>query len=142
MTAALREVTPDPVIPTRLFGTIVVPRDLVIEFPTGIPGFPSDMEFALLPAAAPAIRWLQSMTNPALAFLLVTWNTIADPLVEVVGEAYAIVTLPGSETGATANLQAPLVIDRVTRSGRQVIRTDDTPGTAVPIDLEALILPA
>jgi len=142
MTAVLRDVTTDPIIATRLFGTIVVPSHTVMEFPDGIPGFPGERQFALLPAAAPAIRWLQSMNEPALAFLLVTWSEVAKPLAAVDGELYAIVTLPGSESGATANLQAPLVFDRMAQSGRQIIRTDDTPGTAVPLDLEALIRPA
>ena len=139
MTAVLREITTDPVITTRLFGTIVVPASAVIHFPDAIPGFPAEEQFALLPAAAPAIRWLQSMNEPALAFLLATWAEVAEPLEGVEGEVYAIVTLPSATSGATANLQAPLLIDRLARTGRQLIRTDANPGTAVPVDLEALI---
>jgi flagellar assembly factor FliW len=141
MTAVLREQMAEQTVHTRLFGAIAVPIDRIIDFPDGVPGFPAARQFALLPAVAPMLSWLQSLDAPALAFLLVTWETVAEPLLDIGGACYAIVTLPGAEPLASVNLQAPVVIDRIARLGRQIIRTDANPGTALPFDLEPLIHP-
>lgn len=142
VTAVAHDQRRDVTVQTRLFGTIAVPPDRIIDFPDGIPGFPVTREFALLPAVAPALAWLQSLEVPELAFLLVTWGRVAEPLREIEGSCFAVVTLPGAGRPATTNLQAPVVIDRSRQVGRQVIRSDATPGTAVPFDLESLIHPA
>ena len=139
MTVAMRLGPADPSYPTRLFGQIVIPPTATIEFPDGIPGFPDARQFAQLAASTPALSWLQSLDEPALAFLLVEWPAVAEPLDADGADSYAVVTLPGANRPATANLQAPILIDRTRRRGRQAIRTDAAPGTAVPIDLEALI---
>jgi flagellar assembly factor FliW len=142
MTAVLREQIEEQTVQTRLFGAIAVPIDRIIDFPEGVPGFPEARQFALLPAVAPMLSWLQSLDAAQLAFLLVTWESVAEPLLDIGGSCFAIVTLPGADPIATVNLQAPVVIDRNARLGRQVIRTDANPGTALPFDLEPLIRPA
>jgi len=139
MTAALRPATADSSFATRLFGRISVAPEAIISFADGLPGFAEARQFALLAAAAAGLYWLQSLDEPALAFLLVELRLIGEPVALLDGEQFAIVTLPATDRTATANLQAPVMVNRSTQQGRQLIRTDATPGTAVPIDLEALI---
>ena len=51
------------------FGSIEVERASFIRFPKGMIGFPHDKTFVLLQKEpGSAIGWLQSTTNPTLAF--------------------------------------------------------------------------
>ncbi|HEY3934436.1 MAG TPA: flagellar assembly protein FliW [Gemmatimonadales bacterium] len=138
MSAALRPASIEPTFVTRLFGVIQVAPSRMVHFADGLPGFPDARHFALLPAQARALAWLQSLDAPALAFLLVRWASLGDSH-DPGDDAYAIVTLPAREEMATANLQAPVVIDPVSRAGHQFIRSDTAGRTAVPFDLPTLL---
>ncbi|HEY4100157.1 MAG TPA: flagellar assembly protein FliW [Gemmatimonadales bacterium] len=142
MSAAIRPASIEPTFVTRLFGTIQVSPSRMVHFADGLPGFPNSTHFALLPAQTRALAWLQSLDAPALAFLLIRWGALSEPLGEIGGDAYAIVTLPAQDETATANLQAPVIIDPVSRAGHQFIRTDAVGRTAVPFDLPTLLQPA
>jgi flagellar assembly factor FliW len=131
---------------TRLFGTLVYDPSDTITFPDGLPGFPEVRSFALLSTPVEPLVWLQSLDRPELAFLLVRPEA-AGAGVEVVPETWrrhglfaaAVVTLPGPGGGhATANLKAPVVVDRAARTGRQMILPESPFGTAHPFDLAAL----
>ena len=55
---------------TRLFGTITIEDEKIIEFPDGIIGFPFMKKFALIRDEEnedAAIMWLQSMEEPQFA---------------------------------------------------------------------------
>ncbi len=134
---------------TRLFGTLAYDPSDTITFPDGLPGFPEVRSFALLATPVEPLVWLQSLECPELAFLLVSPEG-AGASVSVVPEtcrrqglfAAAVVTLPGPGGGsATANLKAPVVIDRTARTGRQMILPESPFGTAHPFDLAALAGP-
>ena len=141
MSAPLSVAPTNPVFPTRLFGDIEVPPAAMIDFAEGLPGFRLARKFVLLQAASERLRWLQSLDNANLAFLLVELAAVADPLPGSVEEAFAIVTLPARDEPATANLAAPVLIDSIGRMGQQVIRTDQILPTAAPFDLEAILRP-
>ncbi len=131
MTPQLAE-SPDPShalnVPTRLFGPIAIPLESCYDFPLGLPGFPDLRTFGLLAAAPSGLHWLQSVEEPALAFLLTPTDRLVPDFDRRTVKAgatdllFAIVTLPASKGApATANLQAPLLLDPVERTARQCI---------------------
>jgi len=107
-----------------------------VRLPMGILGFEQIKEYLLLAnAAEEPFRWLRVKDNPSLAFVVVEPFLVAPDYqpdipqadVEFLGLAepedallYSIVTLhPGGR--ATANLKGPVVINRITGVGKQVI---------------------
>lgn len=142
------------IVASSLFGEIRVRAEDVLEFPSGLLGFPECRHFALIAGQSHGTFWLQSIEHPVLVFLLV------DPFLACAGYTVdlaphdlatlqikapsdvailAIVTLSRSPNEPpTANLQGPVAINLKTRVGRQV--TIDQPGLAVrvPIDLKRL----
>lgn len=141
MTAAaaitLAEDTADLQVTTRRFGLLQVPVDAVIAFPDGLPAFEECRRFALLPVRE-GIAWLQSVELPALAFLLARPDRIVPGAWAELPHSWVIITLGGASGNATANLLAPLVIDPVTRQGRQQIAADDRWSTDHPVTLDQL----
>ena len=138
---------------SEVLGSIAVSREVVIDFPNGVYGFPDARSFALLPTPRDGIYWLQSVDFSALAFLLVDpfmyfagryQIDLADTDLRRLGTSaandllvLAIVTMPASPNGAyTANLQAPLLFNLRDRHCYQSIRPDDGFGTREPFDVE------
>ncbi len=130
-------------IKTTRFGEIEIEEGKIITFPAGIPGFQNEKRYVLLPAGddSPLI-WLQSVENPALAFLAASpadfglnysfdlSDTIAEELeIQAPDDLLILVllTLRREEEGrdgqvkVTANLLGPLVINANKKKGRQVV---------------------
>ena len=58
---------------TTKFGTLDIDSERIILFPDGIAGFESHRHWVLLSESdEETIGWLQSLTDPAVAFLVVT----------------------------------------------------------------------
>jgi flagellar assembly factor FliW len=151
MTAALAYDVPAMITVTSdLLGTLTIPADSVITFPTGILGFPECHSFVLLPSEREHLYWLQSTDYSTLAFLVV------DPFVVFPGYTVdlattdlgrvatspdqvmvvAIVTLPTPPfTTATANLQGPLIINTHTKQGYQAVLSDNPASLRAPFTL-------
>ena len=122
---------------TRRFGEIQVDDRDVIQFPEGLPGFESHRRFALIaPPGSSPLLFLQSLDSPDLCFLTTPIDAVdpdyhldltpADRREFVLSNdliALAIVTAPESGP-ATANLLAPIVIDRGKGIGIQAVRMD------------------
>ncbi len=140
---AVHQVDPSiTTVNTRLFGELEVPDDAIVLFPAGLPGFEEARHWTLVESDNAATLWLQSLDEPALALLLVSVRRIAPEAWPQFSEAYAIVTLPrGRSTEATANLRAPVLIDRAARRGAQVI-PDIAPWSVThSFDLAAILGP-
>lgn len=124
------------------FGAIAYDPSDAVCFPEGLIGFEGMTRFVTISAGAGSpFRWLQSLDDPALAFLL------ADPDVFVPGYApeiparaleelgiapgapYLLFTTanvpPGRPRDATINLAAPVVVDPETRRGAQIVLDGD-----------------
>ena len=125
-------------IVTTRFGKIEVDETDVIRFADGIPGFPEEQEFVMIPFGEdePFI-FMQSLSEGDLAFL------ITNPFVffedyefvlpdEVLNElqikditdfaTYSILSIPNKNIKEmTANLVAPLVINVHTKQASQVV---------------------
>lgn len=57
------------IVKTGRFGQIEISTDEVISIPSGVLGFPEDHNYCLVdPGDETLIIWLQSLTNPHLAF--------------------------------------------------------------------------
>ncbi|QGP92810.1 Flagellar assembly factor FliW [Neomoorella glycerini] len=125
-------------VQTSRFGTVEIDPAEILTFPDGIPAFENLREFFFYPIPGnPAFTWLQAVNDPEVAFLLVDpflffpgyEVDIPDSLqremeIKNAGDVLvlAVVTVPnGDVRRATANLVGPMVINRVTRLGRQFV---------------------
>jgi flagellar assembly factor FliW len=127
-------------INTKAYGKIEIDEKQVLHFPSGIFGFESLREFALLDAEQQPFFWLQSLEIEQIAFILINPNIFRsdyDPAV-VLSELqdiglsgnddenlllFSIVTIPEDQSRMTANLQGPVLINKETKVGRQFIST-------------------
>ncbi len=127
-------------IKTKNFGEIEIREDEIISFKRGIPGFESLKEFIILEHEPNTpFKWLQAVEEPDTAFVIIepcafipTYNPKPDDedMLELgiknIREAliYAIVVIPEDIIQMTANLKAPIIINRQNRQGRQIILED------------------
>ena len=136
---------------TTRFGEIEFGEEVVITFPDGILGFPEERRYLLLEhdAAGSPFKWLQSLDNPDLAFIVVdpslidpTYNVDLDTdLVRLIGTddpqqcaVMCIVNVPHDHpVHMTANLKAPLVVSVETRRGRQTILGSQAYAISTPV---------
>jgi len=127
---------------TKHFGEIDYDPTLAIDFPEGLPGFPDRKKFIVLVENEhdDTFCWLQSVDDGSLALALINiYNVMPDydPLVET-GEIdalgsldgadlliYNVVVIPDDIKRMRANLRAPIVINPVTRKGKQVVLKND-----------------
>ena len=125
-------------IHTLRFGDMDVKEEGVIHFEHGIPAFEEEHEFVVVPydKESPYV-FLQSMKTPELAFLMTVpfiffpdyEFSLDDAITEQLGvkEAddlmiYSLLTIPaGNIQGITANLLAPVVINKKNMNSRQVV---------------------
>jgi flagellar assembly factor FliW len=124
-------------IETRYHGDIELAQDEIITFEKGIPGFEDEKQFALLPFGEDTPFYiLQSTNTPELAFVLTEPFTyfkdyefdlpkdlqeelaIKDKTDVVV---FAILTVKDPFSNSTANLQAPVVINKKQQKGKQLL---------------------
>lgn len=132
---------PTLTVQTARFGDLDVEPELVITFPDGLIGFDRCRRFFVVRhEEGSAFRWLQSVEEPGLAFPVAEPDAIRPDYAPTVSDADAralgltpdtpallltILTVPGDDPHAmTANLLGPLVINPLTRQGRQVIVQD------------------
>jgi flagellar assembly factor FliW len=127
-------------VASERFGEMTVAEDRVVRFVDGLLGFADHKRFALIDSGdGGTYFWLQSLEDPALAFLgVVPWAFFPDyqidlPPVEenslgLGSEADVLVlcllTVVRDQNLITANLLGPLVINTVQRVGRQIVLTD------------------
>ncbi len=130
-----------PVLETQNFGRLSYSTDSEIEFPRGLPGFESRRRFVAveIPENDPLV-FLQSLEDPTLCFTTLPVLAV-DPAyrlqvndedLELVGlsrqsqpqigrEVLCLTVLAIRETGPTANLLAPLVVNLSNLKGVQAV---------------------
>ena len=130
-----------PVMQTKNFGAISYQADSEVEFPRGLPGFDHRRRFvALRFVESDPLVYLQSLEDPALCFITMPVLAV-DPRYQLtvspedlgqigltparqpkIGEdVFCLTVLSIRETGPTANLLAPIVINLKTRRAVQAI---------------------
>lgn len=129
-------------IDTTRFGRIEVDEEAVITFSQGLFGFEGYRQFVVLSTdEASPFRWLQSLEEPSLAFVVIEPRhfmpsyapTISDIDAQALGLdadtaclTFVVVTIPqGKPEEMTANLMGPIIVNPETRMARQVIVEDD-----------------
>ena len=125
---------------TRLFGTVDIAEDTILELPMGMIGFENLKKFAIIYDSDREVRskisWLQSMEEPALALPIIHPSELIDdygPIVEDepmknIGDPadadilmFVTLSIPSDLTKMTANLKAPIIINTEGRKAIQVI---------------------
>ena len=125
-------------VETTRFGSVEVDDSRLLHFPAGLLGFGRVHQFALLqPDDRGVFFWLQSIESPDVAFVVTDprlWS--ADYTVSMRREQSEEIGLRGDttpeilvivnrrESGITANMQGPLVINPSNRTGIQIVLTD------------------
>lgn len=122
-------------IKTKALGTVTIQEEQKLTFPYGVLGFEDLHVYALLDAAEKPFLWLQSLEDSDIAFLLVdpflfrsdyeididndilNRIDIIDPTDIII---YSIVNL----LTVTANLQGPIIINKMNNKALQAILTD------------------
>lgn len=125
-------------INTARFGELNIQEDKIFHFADGLPAFEDEHRFIILPFDDDSpYSFLQSVETPELAFLM-TVPFVFFPDYEFVLEddamaalaikgsedmqVYTLVTIPGGNIKEmTANLMAPVVINKETREAKQVV---------------------
>jgi flagellar assembly factor FliW len=127
-------------IRTATLGVVEASPESFLTLPEGLIGFEEHREFALLALSDyEPFRWLQSFSDPGLAFPLLNPHTVTEAY-EVsltdgdrqalgleAGEQpvlYAIASVSDSGAEVTVNLRAPLAINPRQRTARQVVLND------------------
>jgi flagellar assembly factor FliW len=132
---------------TTRFGILDIAEDRVIEFPKGLLGFSQYTRYCLLePGDDACFFWLQSLDEPSLAFVVTDPSLFvpefsvpvrSEQMVELklnkLEDAQVFVIVNKVEQMLTGNLQGPLVINTVTRSGEQMVLAEKRWTTRHPL---------
>jgi flagellar assembly factor FliW len=141
-------------VTTRLFGTIDIHDDQLLDFREGLLGFTLCKRWLLIEGKKPGTAWLQSADHGAIAFMLVDPFQAFDGYTAHLGPAeisqldakdpahiavFAIVTLPSPDApDATANLRGPIVINVKARLGAQVVASEGPWSVRQPLPTSAI----
>ncbi|HZK84533.1 MAG TPA: flagellar assembly protein FliW [Desulfosporosinus sp.] len=124
-------------IESTRFGELEVEEEQFVKFPHGIPGFPDEKTFVYIPHDAESpFSFLQSSTEANLSFLLVDpfafindyefvledeMAAKLDLSLENPPQVFLIATVLDKMVDMTVNLLAPIVMNGINRTARQVI---------------------
>jgi flagellar assembly factor FliW len=123
---------------TTRFGLVEIAEDRVITFPKGLLGFSKQTTYCLLePGEDACFFWLQSIDEPDLAFVVTDPSMFvpefsvpirAEQMEELglaqLQDAQVFCIVNKVDDMLTGNLQGPLVINTLTRSGEQIVLAD------------------
>jgi flagellar assembly factor FliW len=136
---------------TRQFGKIEFEESSVLDFPAGLPGFENKTRFVLLER----IEWkplvaIQSIDTPELCFFALPVESIDaeyrlciapedERMLALTGKPLSLAILSATEASVwTANLLAPVVINKESRRAVQAVRADSLYSHRHPLDRGAL----
>ncbi len=136
-------------VQTTRFGTIDVAEEDVVTLAEGMLGFSEDTRFTLVPdELGEPFLWMQSMEEPSLAFVVIEPSRVlteyhfsvkkdqikalkTDDVEDL--QVYVIVTMASSVLDVTVNLQGPIVINKHTQVGQQIVLNDPKFSTRHPL---------
>lgn len=132
---------------TTRFGTVTIAEDRVITFPKGLLGFSSCHKFCLLePADDACFFWLQSVEEPGLAFVVtdpaffvpefsvpIRPEQMTELNLKTLDDAQVFVIVNKVDQTLTGNLQGPLVINTLERTGEQFVLAEKRWTTRHPL---------
>ena len=129
-------------IETKAYGSQEINERQVITLQKGLFGFDGYNNFALLDSEQPPFYWFQSLEDKDIAFVLLSPFIFRPDYAPGIPGAdmeslelesekdenlliFVIVTIPDEQSRMTANLQGPIIVNRKTRQGRQIISGND-----------------
>lgn len=128
-------------IETKFLGEVSIDEQTIITFEEGIPGFPNEKRFVLLPIEADLpLASFQSVESAEIGFLVAYPFAFKADYAFDLSEAdkeylqleaekdvlvYSIVTLKENFKTSTVNLLAPIIINKVKKIGKQIILQDN-----------------
>ncbi len=131
---------------TTRFGRLEVGKDKVIDFPTGLIGFPDTKRFIMMDYKDTDLKWLQAVDDPDLAFIVtqpddlfpdfsVKVENATKKLIGIENEEDIVILaiLRVEEENVTANLQGPLVINSINKKGMQIVNEDPIYSCKTPL---------
>ena len=127
---------------TKNFGEIEIDEQKIIDFPEGLLGFEEEKQFVIINTEDEEnpFQWLQSVTNPNLAFVIINPFFVYPNYDIVIPKTaqerlkiqnkkdlciYSIVVVPENIEKMTANLLGPIIININKKLGKQVILDDN-----------------
>lgn len=135
------------IVASERLGDLDCDEQAILEFPNGLLGFEEHTRFAVVAADEDgAYSWLQSLDDPALAFLTIVPGFFfpdyapdipdADAAELAIADAghvqlLALVTI--GEDAITANLLGPVVVNLRTRTARQVVLSEQRYSVKAPL---------
>jgi len=139
-------------IRTKYHGEMTINEEDILHFEKGIPGFPNEMKFVLIPLTDDGLfQVLQSTVNEDIAFITTDPFffkrdydfVVDDAIVESLGiqqekdvKVVVIITPQEPFNQSTANLQAPVVMNKNNNKARQVILNNTNYLTKHPLFAE------
>jgi flagellar assembly factor FliW len=124
---------------TKFEETVEINESNIINFEQGIPGFEDKKKFVLMPIDGTPFSVLQSVTSEALAFVTanpfvffkdydfeLSTSVQEQLLIKNNNDVFVqvILTVADLFEKSTANLQAPIIINKEKNIGKQVVLTD------------------
>jgi len=123
---------------TTRFGVIDIAEDRVITFEKGLLGFPERTRYCLLePGEDACFFWLQSLEDPALAFVVtdpalfvadysvpIRKEQMESLSMERLDDAQVFVIVNKVNGFLTGNLQGPLIVNTMGRVGEQLVLSE------------------
>lgn len=141
------------IVESTRFGTLELTSDQVIDFGSGLLGFPDSRSYVLIELPDDDdYLWLHSIDEPDVAFLVIRpWEFFPDYELDVPdattaeleldnpidADVFLLVTVHRADGEQpdllTANLLGPVVVNTRRRCGRQVVLDSETYGTRAPL---------
>jgi flagellar assembly factor FliW len=129
-------------IQTKAYGEIEIEKTQCLKFADGLFGFRDRTDFALLDMGKSSyFKWLQDLNDPALAFTVIQPEMIFPDYKPIVNEedlaaidltedddiiTFVLVTIPEQNPqDMTANLQGPIIINKINKKARQIISNSE-----------------
>ncbi len=119
---------------TSRFGDLEVEDSRIIDFPSGIPGFSSLKRYVLMDYKDTPLKWLQSVDDADVAFLVAAPETVAagyqinadEPVrrflnLEQKGDLAVLLILRVEAGKVIANQKAPLLLNAALMRGMQLV---------------------
>lgn len=121
---------------TRNFGTIEIKKEQIIHFPEGLPGFNAQKRYVILPLKNSQYYIMQSVDEKELAFVIIPSGIITSDYEFDISESEEeklgvksrkdLITFSIINTkDMTANLKAPLVINKRLNTGLQIVLDEE-----------------
>ncbi len=120
-------------IDTSRFGKVEVEEDRIIHFPEGLLGFPSLKGYVLIDYKDTPLKWLQSVDDPTIAFIVTEPSVLvpdysvpldeeAKKLIEIgdVQDLAVLIIIRVENEQVIANLRGPIVMNARVMKGIQI----------------------